>query len=227
MVKNVGVLIIVSSVICNGIAFAEPVAVAYASYANSKQDTYQDPSLDSTDVVLRQHMYTIQQETSNIQLHVKSPIGDVWVTFDDFDGDFSLLGASGNSNVASIEVNATKMDTRRGMVRMLLKSGGFLDVDNFPTMRFTGKSFEWYSDTQAILKGDMTIKDTTRQVAFYVELVDDSIKNIDSERVTVKAMATIKRSDFGITTLLPVVSDNVNLFININAQTKGTPLSLN
>jgi len=50
----------------------------------------------------------------------------------------------------------------------LLKSKGFLDVANFPSMKFVGTGFEWFSKRQAILKGDMTIKGTTQQVVFYV-----------------------------------------------------------
>ena len=224
MFKLAGILIIALSLISNSAALAEPVAVAFASQVNSVQDTYQDPSLDNTDIVLREHVYKIRSDASSIQLQVRSTIGDIWVMFDDFKGDFSLFDNGGNSNVASIEVNAGNMYTRRGMVKMLLKSSGFLDVDNFPKMTFIGSSIEWFSDTQAILKGAMTIRGESRQVNFYLELDDSSI---DDDHIAVKAMATIKRSEFGITTLLPVVNDQVNLIININALKKGAALSMN
>ena len=120
MFKIVSVLTTALSVICHNVAFAEPVSVAYASYAKMLQEEYQDPSLDNMDVVVREHVYKIQQETSTLQFHVRSTVGDVWVSFEDFQGDFSLLAKGDNSNVASIEVNAEKMDTRRGMVKMLL-----------------------------------------------------------------------------------------------------------
>ena len=216
-------------VVCNKLAIADPVAVAYASIANSVKDSYQDSSLDGVDSALKQHAYKIELENSSIQFHVKSTIGDVWVTFNDFEGDFSLIDNrdnSDNGSVASIEVNAEKMVTRRGMVRMLLKSSGFLDVSNFPSFRFTGSSLEWFSDTQAILKGKLTIRDVTRQVNFYVELVDSSVDAIGSGPVDLKAMATIKRSEFGITTMLPVVGDQVDLFININASRKDAYMSM-
>ena len=227
MFKLAGVIIIALSLTCNSAALAEPVTVAFASQVNNVQDRYQDPSLDNMDIVLHEHVYKIQQETSHVQFHVRSTVGDVWVSFDDFKGDFTLFGNADNSNVASIEVNARSMDTRRGMVKMLLKSAGFLDVENFPRMKFVGSSIEWFSDTQAILKGMMTIRDKTGQVDFYLELVDSNIKDLDPGRVSVKAMATIKRSEFGITTLLPVVNDQVNLIISINALKKDAALSMN
>ena len=90
-------------------------------------------------------------------------------------------------------------------------------MENFPSIRFVGSSFEWYSETHAVLKGEMTIQNVTRQVAFYVELVDADVENKYSERITVKATTTIRRSEFGLYTLLSVVSDDVNLSMSIDA----------
>ena len=155
-----------------------------------------------------------------MKLRVNSPIGDIWVSFGDFSGDFTMHGHGDNRDIASIDVNAENLDTNRGMVGRLLKSEGFLDVENFPSIKFVGTSFEWFSERQAILKGDMTIKGTTQQVAFYVELVDSSTQSTYSDRVELQATATIKRSSFGINTLLPLVSDEVSLHISINATRK-------
>jgi len=72
----------------------------------------------------------------------------------------------------------------------------------------------------------MTIKNITRQVAFYVELVDADIDSRSSERITVTASTTIRRSAFGIDSLLPAVSDNVNLFMSIDARKKDISISM-
>lgn len=230
MFNRTGCLIASLFVVCNKFAFADPVAVAYASIVNSVKDSYQDSSLDGVDAALKQHAYKVEIENSSIQFHVESTIGDVWVTFSDIEGDFSLIDSRNDGeygSVAAIKVNAGEMDTRRGMVKMLLKSAGFLDVGNFPSFKFFGSSLEWFSDTQAILKGELTIRDVTRQVNFYVELVDTSVDAIGPGSVDLKAMATIKRSDFGITTMLPVVGDQVDLFINIKASRNDAYMSMN
>ena len=109
MFNRTGYLIASLFVVCNKIAVADPVAVAYASIANSVKDSYQDSSLDGVDAALKQHAYKIELENSSIQFHVKSTIGDVWVTFNDFEGDFSLVDDRDNGengSVASIEVKA-------------------------------------------------------------------------------------------------------------------------
>ena len=92
-------------------------------------------------------------------------------------------------------------------------------------MKFVGTSFEWFSKRQAILKGDMTIKGTTQQVAFYVEVVDSSEQSACSDCVELQATATIKRSSFGVSALLPIVSDEVSLYISINAIKKASDIN--
>lgn len=190
-----------------------------AAYADSEIGTFSDEherNVTNMTVKLKESLYEIQQNTSKIQFRVDSPIGDVWVSFVDFNGRFAMLKHGVHNTPAFVDINAESLDTDAGFIGMLLKSESFFDVEKFPSMRFVGSSLEWYSDTQAILKGEMTVQDVTRPIAFYVDLVDADDENMDSERITVKASTTIKRSQFGIHTLLPVVSDDVNLYLSID-----------
>lgn len=204
-------------------ASADISAIAYAGIVNDEEHKY---TMQSTDVMLNENVYEIQQETSKMEFRVDSPIGDIWASFEEFEGSFFLLNSDLHHAMASIDINAESLDTDGGFIGVMLKGESFFDVENFPSMRFVGSSFEWYSDRRAILKGYMTIKNITRQVAFYVELVDDNVEDRYSERITVKATTTIKRSEFGIYTLLPAVSDNVNLFMSIEARKKNPLISM-
>ena len=189
------------------------------AYADSEIGTFSDDherNVTNMTVKLKGSLYEIQQNTSKIQFRVDSPIGDVWVSFVDFNGRFAMLKHGVHDAPAFVDINAESLDTDAGFIGMLLKSESFFDVEKFPSMRFVGSNLEWYSDTHAILKGEMTVQDVTRPIAFYVDLVDADDENMDSERITVKASTTIKRSQFGIHTLLPVVSDDVNLYLSID-----------
>ena len=103
----------------------------------------------------------------------------------------------------------------------MLRGEEFFDVENFPSMRFHGDSIEWINKTQAVLKGDMTIKNVSRPVAFYIEVVDADENSLRSDSITMQAFANIKRSDFEIFSLLPVVSDDVSLVVKIDALKNG------
>ncbi|MDH5710826.1 MAG: YceI family protein [Gammaproteobacteria bacterium] len=171
-----------------------------------------------------QHIYEIQQNTSSLAFRVDGPFGDVWGSFQNFRGDFAMLNSGAEKKMAAIEIDAESLNTSASFIRAMLKSESFFDVEKFPSIRFNGKSIEWYSDTQAVLKGEMTIQKKTLPVAFYVELVDAYGEK--SDRIMVKASTTIKRSQFGLYTLLPIVSDNVNIFMNVDALRKDTDISM-
>ena len=221
--KTVSLVLII--IIC-GAVNADPLAIAYTDSRGNAGSEEPAHAQNRMDVVLNQNIYEIQPQTSKMKFHVDSPIGDVWASFSDFEGSFLLLNRDNHHARASIDINAKSLDSD-GFIGMMLKSENFFDVENFPSMRFVGSSFEWYHHRRAVLKGDMTIKNVTRQVAFYVELVDADTDNKYSDRITLMASTTIRRSEFGIYSLLPAVSDNVNLFISIDALKKNTSLSMN
>ena len=168
-------------------------------------------------LVLKEHLYEIQPNTSTIEFRVDSPVGEVWGSFQDFEGSFIMMNSGAHNQSAVVDINAESLDTDASFIKAMLKSEIFFDVEKFPSMRFVGSSFKWFNNTQAVLKGYLTIQEITRQVAFYVELVDANLENSVSERITVKASTTIKRSEFGMYTMLPAVSDKVNLFMSIDA----------
>lgn len=177
-------------------------------------------------MALKQSSYEIQQDTSKIEFRVDSPVGEVRVSFQDFKGRFALLDSGIDDSPAVVDISADSLDTDAGFIAMLLRSESFFDVENFPSMRFVGTSFEWFNKTHAVLKGDMTIQNVTLPVAFYVELVDVRTEDQYSQRITVKATTTIKRSRFGMYTLLPVVSDDVNLYLSIDALKQDVLVSM-
>ena len=203
--------------------------VVYAAGGNAISVEDREIKIASMTMQLNEYLYEIQPDTSKIEFRVDSPVGDVWVSFGDFNGRFAMLK---NDDVqydpAIVDINADSLDTSAGFIGLLLRSESFFDVERFPSMRFVGSSLEWYSDTQAVLKGNMTVQNVTRPVAFYVELVDEAVGDGSSERISVKASTTIRRSAFGIHTLLPIVGDDVNLYLNIDGvriDTAATMLS--
>lgn len=193
---------------------------------DAKLSNRHDRTITNTALVLKEHIYEIQQNTSTIKFRVDSPFGEVWGSFHDFEGSFIMLNNGTNNQSAVVDINTESLHVDRTFIKAMLKSEIFFNVEKFPSMHFVGGSFEWINDKNAVLKGSLTINDVTRPIALYVELVESNITNPYSERITVKAETTIKRSEFGIYTLLPAVSDNVNLFMNIDALKKNTTVSM-
>jgi len=219
-------VILISLALISAAVHADETAVALAKQPDADHYRNESAIIDNMDTGPVQDIFEIVPQSSKLRFNVDSPIGVIWFDIDDFYGSFSISNTEAHPDVAAIEVNARSLDSDHGIIGAILRGGEFLDVDNFPRMQFVGSSIEWYGKRYAVLKGYMTIKNTTREVAFYVELIGSEIDRIESGRITIKATTTIRRSEFGIYTLIPLVSDNVNLYITMDAVKQEAPLSV-
>jgi polyisoprenoid-binding protein YceI len=234
VLSSVNKLLLAVLMICSGAVFAGDHVGTVSAQANV-QDHGQSSLSEAMSAVLANsiqrkvldsddHLYEIQQDTSSVSFHVDSPVGEIWVKFDDFSGRFIMPKRNLTTRHAVVDINTESMNSETRFVGGLLKSDSFFDVENFPSIRFVGSNLEWYGEDRAVLKGLMTIQDVTLPVAFYIELDDDGINSADDGSISVTASTTIKRSAFGIYTLLPLVSDNVDLYVSIDANRIDTPL---
>ena len=227
MFKTSRIVFAAITLISSSAVNADMDTVTYAGSRTIEHYEEKEFVVNSMDAILNENLYEIQQETSNIAFRVDSPIGPVWARFENFEGSFSMLNSDAYNDPSSVVINAKSMDADSDFIKALLKSESFFDTENFPSMRFVGSSFEWITDKKAVLKGYMTIKNVTRQVAFYVELIGVNTEHRFSDRITVTASTTIRRSEFGINTLLPAIGDDVNVFMSIDALKQNTALSMN
>lgn len=99
-----------------------------------------------------------------------------------------------------------------------LKGEQFFDVARYPTATFKSDKIDILSDSTAKVHGILTVHGISKPVILTVKL--NSVgKNPLNDRMTVGFSATtaIKRSDFGIKTLLPVLGDDVTIDIGAEA----------
>ncbi|GJL85551.1 MAG: polyisoprenoid-binding protein [Micavibrio sp.] len=138
--------------------------------------------------------------------------------FLDFDGTLTLnrgeLAKSGvdvTIQTASIDMNDEKWDTH-------MKNEDFFHVEKFPTMTFKSTDVEVTGENTANVTGDLTILETTRPVVLAVTH-NKSGKHPMGEKYQAGFSATvaIKRSDFGMTYGLPMVGDDIQIRIEVEA----------
>jgi|SRR5579885_955366 polyisoprenoid-binding protein YceI len=105
-----------------------------------------------------------------------------------------------------------------------LKGGLFFDVEHFPTATFASTKVEMTGKTTANVYGTLTLHGVTKSVVLNVKLNQAGVSPItDKMTVGFTATTSIKRSDFGISTLLPGLGDNVKIDIEAEAyQTNQT-----
>ena len=161
------------------------------------------------------YLYQIKTNTSQMGFCVDSPIGLVTGNFKNFNGGMALEGVKSQ---AMVKIDVASLETDGVLIDSLLKSDKFFDVENYPDLIFVSSGFEWLSDSEAVIKGELSMHGVTKKVAFYVDITEVEGELGDSNTIFVKATTTVQRSEFGMYTLSPMVSDKVNLCMSIEAE---------
>lgn len=142
--------------------------------------------------------------------------------FTNYYGDFS--GASGvlrldpkNAAVDSLAVTVpvASVSTTSSKLNEELRSADWFDAANYPTISFRSHHVTQTGPGRALVEGELTLHGVTRPVTLEAHLVGSGA-NLMSKAFTVGFDVTgrIKRSDFGVTKYVPLVSDEVELMIS-------------
>jgi polyisoprenoid-binding protein YceI len=99
-----------------------------------------------------------------------------------------------------------------------LNSGDFFDSAKFPTASFKSTRVEAAGEGKLKVTGNLTIKDITKPVVLEVTINKREDKDGRS-KIGFDATGTIKRTDYGMTLAVPMVSDEIKLRITTEANT--------
>lgn len=118
-----------------------------------------------------------------------------------------------NSTVnATIQIN--EIVTGIAELDKHLKSEGFFNVKKFPTATFASNKVDHMGKGKALVHGILTLHGVSKPVTLNVTLNKIGVNPINNKMTAgFTAYTTIKRSDFGITTLLPGLGDEIKLDI--------------
>lgn len=164
------------------------------------------------------HLYRINPSSSKIGFCVDSPVGLIEGEFKDFTGGLTFLQENvSEDEQALVMVNTASLETDGPFIESMLKGKKFFDVKNYPEILFVSTDFKWVSQTEAVLLGQLTLHGVTKAVGFHVELIEQPGDHEQEQRILVKATTLIRRSEFGLTALSPMVSDSVNLCMSVDA----------
>lgn len=140
--------------------------------------------------------------------------------FSDFTGIFG--GVTGNltldpenPTLASVDIEipiGKIMTTSEGLTKHMM-TAEFFDVATHPTAKFKSTKVE-IDGEDAKITGDLTIRGVTKSVVLISEFTGAGINPFGKKlNVGFEAETTIKRSDFGVSYGIPLVSDDVELEI--------------
>ena len=135
-------------------------------------------------------------------------------TFDRFTGSLTV-GATLADTSVTVETEMASMNSGNKVRDDHMHGADFFDVGNHPLMNFRSSSIA-ETGSAYDLAGDLTVKGTTLPVTFRTTYNGSAVFPMDkSTHFGFTAASTISRSAFGVSYGVPLVTDNVELLLNI------------
>jgi polyisoprenoid-binding protein YceI len=116
--------------------------------------------------------------------------------FRDVDAKLTADSLSGSARVASIDVKDENFVAH-------LQSPEFFDVERHPQLTFVSKSIERSGDDVTV-RGDITIRGTTRPVELTGTIAGPFTDASERERLNLKLETTVDRTEFGLNWNMPL-----------------------
>mgnify|MGYP005810558659 CR=1 FL=1 len=139
-------------------------------------------------------------------------------TFTETSGRLSFDPAHIEASKLDVTVRTASVETHFAPGDTELKSPAWLDVAEFPEMKFVGTKFTKKDDRTGTITGDLTLRGVTKPVSLEVTLSKLGARQKEQADATeFSARGSLKRSEFGLKAYLPYIADEVDLVIETEA----------
>jgi polyisoprenoid-binding protein YceI len=136
--------------------------------------------------------------------------------FRDFDGTLQYDPAKPENSKVEVTVKTDSLDTALPARDKDVKGEGFLNTAKYPEMRFVSTKVVPAANQELRIEGNLTLHGVTKPITLNAKL-NKAAPNPFDKRPTLGFSATgsLKRSDFGITSFIPVVGDLVKITLDV------------
>ncbi len=134
--------------------------------------------------------------------------------FSDVSGTLELQPKNPAAAKLSVKIPVASVTTTSAKLTDELKGDQWLDAAKFPDMTFVSTKVVPAGKDHAKVTGDLTLHGVTKPVMLDVTLVGAGVNPL-SKKYTVgfEATGTLKRSEFGVKTYVPLIGDELHLTI--------------
>ncbi len=173
--------------------------------------------------------YRLDPEHSSIVFRVKH-LGMAWFTmrFTRFTADLGFNAAVPEKSTLSVSIDPTSLHTgvapkpNENFDEKIATDPKWLNAKAHPRMTFVARRIDRTGPATARIRGDMTILGVTRPLALEAVFNGSMKAHPFSKRPLLGFSATgvLKRSDYGLTTLIGMVGDEVQIAVEAELVTK-------
>jgi polyisoprenoid-binding protein YceI len=140
---------------------------------------------------------------------------DYYGQFNGINGQLKLDAAHPADSQVTITIPTDSVDANNTVLTGELKSPQWFDAAKYPTITFTSTKVVQTGKDTADITGDLTFHGATHPVTLHAKFNAGGVHPF-SKKYTIgfNAEAHLKRSEFGQTTYVPLISDDVGLIIS-------------
>jgi polyisoprenoid-binding protein YceI len=138
--------------------------------------------------------------------------------FTDTSGTIGFDPANPAASKLNVIIKTGSLESQFGPRDADLKGGDWFNVDEFPEMKFVGKSYAKKDDKTGTVTGDLTLLGVTKPVTLDVtfnKAAANPMSKVDT--VGFSARGSFMRTAFGLKTFVPFIGDKVDLIIETEA----------
>jgi polyisoprenoid-binding protein YceI len=134
--------------------------------------------------------------------------------FSDVSGSLALDSKNPAASKLSVKIPVASVTTTSAKLTDELKGDQWLDAGKYPTMTFVSTKVAPVGKDHAKVTGDLTLHGVTKPVTLDVTLVGAGANPLNKKyTVGFEATGTLKRSEFGVKTYVPLIGDELHLTI--------------
>lgn len=143
--------------------------------------------------------------------------------FNVFSGHIVIDSANPEKSTAEVEIDAASISTGNDQRDGHLRSGDFLDVENFPTLTFRSSGAEKVDEDEYKMHGELVVKGVAKPVTLDLEFQGSSPDPFGNTRAGFEGKTTINRKDWGLTWNVAIegggilVGDKVKIELDVSA----------
>jgi polyisoprenoid-binding protein YceI len=179
---------------------------------------------NATDTTTLAGDYTIDAAHSRLGFVARhAMVTKVRGAFNEFTGTGHLDTADPSASHAEITIKVDSIDTRNADRDNHLRSNDFFEMATYPEIRFVSTSVTPVDPATYRVRGDLTIKGTTRPVEIDFAYTGSAVDPFGNARVGFEGAVTINRKDWGLNWNAALdaggvlISENVVLEFEISA----------
>ncbi len=138
-----------------------------------------------------------------------------------YEGELQYDQANPEASTLSVKFATDSIETLVPVFNEHMKSDKLFDAKKFPEITFKSTKFQKTGEKTGKVTGDLTVKGFTKPVTLDVTLNFAGAHPMSKKQTLgIGAVTTIKRTDFGVSYVAPMVSDEVSIEIQTEMNKK-------